>query len=167
MIWAKIKKAINSTLGTKNFKPLDKIIEDGFVEVKEKQNAIGETADSTLDALENGENEFSVKFANFVTSLFAQKLEFENPDAEKDERYVDLAKAGSGLYMIRIRDTEEYNDYVAFMYHHGLSTKSITVYSTPFNGYSDGKAAIGGRLYQGTDESMQVYKINISFNQEA
>lgn len=164
MSWSKIKKSINSTLGTSEFKPLDKIIEDGFNDVKNKQEDIQETADSTLEALTTGENNFITNYAKSVTSLFAEKLEFENPDAEKNERYVDLAKAGSGLYMIRIREKEKIEDYVAFMYHHGGTTKSITVYSTPFKGHSNGKSSTGGRLYQGTDERMEVYKINISFN---
>lgn len=34
MSWAKIKTTLNSTLGTKDSKPLDKIVEDGFNEMK-------------------------------------------------------------------------------------------------------------------------------------
>ena len=163
MIWAKIKKAINSTLGTKNFKPLDKIIEDGFVEVKEKQNAIGETANSTLEALTTGVNNYSVKFADSVKKLFAQRLEFENPEAEKDKRYVDLAKSGSGLYMIIISDTYHNTRLVSFLYYTGIVSSDIRYYSTPMKHYSDGKSVSNGRLYQGSDERMDVYKINLSF----
>lgn len=54
MFWSKIKKAINSTLGTSGFKPLDKIITDSFSEVVEKQNQI-------KNNLENGENAYEVK----------------------------------------------------------------------------------------------------------
>lgn len=55
MVWSKIKKAINSTLGTKDFKPLDKIVEDSFLEVVEKQNEM-------KNALETGDNNFIASF---------------------------------------------------------------------------------------------------------
>lgn len=54
MIWSKIKKAINSTLGTSGFKPLDKIITDSFSEVVRKQNQI-------KNNLESGKNDYEVK----------------------------------------------------------------------------------------------------------
>ena len=57
MVWSKIKKAINSTLGTSGFKPLDKIVEDSFSEVVARQNEF-------KDALETGNNNFIVNFAN-------------------------------------------------------------------------------------------------------
>lgn len=55
MVWSKIKKAINSTLGTSGFKPLDKIVEDSFLEVVEKQNEM-------KNALETGDNNFIASF---------------------------------------------------------------------------------------------------------
>lgn len=62
MIWSKIKKAINSTLGTSGFKPLDKIITDSFGEVVGKQNAM-------KTALESGENNFIVEFAKSSSNI--------------------------------------------------------------------------------------------------
>lgn len=55
MVWSKIKKAINSTLGTSGFKPLDKIVEDSFSEVVARQNEFKE-------ALETGNNNFIASF---------------------------------------------------------------------------------------------------------
>lgn len=62
MIWSKIKKAINSTLGTSGFKPLDKIITDSFGEVVEKQNEL-------KGALESGDNDFIVEFAKSSANI--------------------------------------------------------------------------------------------------
>lgn len=62
MIWSKIKKAINSTLGTSGFKPLDKIITDSFGEVVEKQNEL-------KGSLESGDNDFIVKFAKSSANI--------------------------------------------------------------------------------------------------
>lgn len=62
MIWSKIKKAINSTLGTSGFKPLDKIITDSFGEVVEKQNKL-------KGSLESGDNDFIVKFAKSSANI--------------------------------------------------------------------------------------------------
>lgn len=62
MIWSKIKKAINSTLGTSGFKPLDKIITDSFQAVVGKQNEM-------KTALESGENNFIVEFAKSSANI--------------------------------------------------------------------------------------------------
>ena len=62
MIWSKIKKAINSTLGTSGFKPLDKIITDSFGEVVGKQNEL-------KGALESGDNNFIVEFAKSSANI--------------------------------------------------------------------------------------------------
>lgn len=62
MAWSKIKKAINSTLGTSGFKPLDKIITDSFGEVVEKQNKL-------KGSLESGDNDFIVKFAKSSANI--------------------------------------------------------------------------------------------------
>lgn len=62
MVWSKIKKAINSTLGTSGFKPLDKIVEDSFSEVVARQNEI-------KNALESGENDFIVSFAKSSANI--------------------------------------------------------------------------------------------------
>lgn len=51
MVWSKIKKAINSTIGTSGFKPLDKIVDDSFSAVVSRQNEFKE-------ALETGNNNF-------------------------------------------------------------------------------------------------------------
>lgn len=62
MIWSKIKKAINSTLGTSGFKPLDKIITDSFSEIVKKQNEM-------KNALETGENNYIVEFAKGAANI--------------------------------------------------------------------------------------------------
>lgn len=54
MSWSKIKKAINSTLGTSDFKPLDKIISEAFEFIKTKLSKL-------TNSLTSGENEFKVK----------------------------------------------------------------------------------------------------------
>lgn len=64
MIWSKIKKAINSTLGTSGFKPLDKIITDSFRTVVDKQNEM-------KTALESGDNNFIVEFAKSSANIEA------------------------------------------------------------------------------------------------
>lgn len=56
MSWSKIKKAINSSLGTSNFKPLDKIIIEAFNYIKNKLSNL-------TSSLLSGENEFIVKRA--------------------------------------------------------------------------------------------------------
>lgn len=38
-MWAEIKKAINSTVGTKDFKPLDEIIKENSVKPAESSTA--------------------------------------------------------------------------------------------------------------------------------
>lgn len=83
MIWAKIKAALNSTLGTKDFKPLDKIIEDGFQEVSEIQNSIREAADTTLQNLKSGENDYIVKMSKMGATIVTGS-------------YVGTGKYGSG-----------------------------------------------------------------------
>lgn len=101
MIWAKIKAALNSTLGTKDFKPLDKIIDDGFKQVSEMQDAIRETADTTLEKLESGENEYSVKnavvaqSADIVTQYAFEKI-FESSNGVGEI----ALKEKQGLYLI-------------------------------------------------------------------
>ena len=62
MIWSKIKKAINSTLGTSGFKPLDEIITDSFQAVVDKQNEL-------KGALESGDNNFIVEFAKSSANI--------------------------------------------------------------------------------------------------
>lgn len=69
MFWSKIKAALNSTLGTSGFKPLDKIIEDGFGEVSKIQKDIKETADTTLQNLKSGENEYVVKMSKMGATI--------------------------------------------------------------------------------------------------
>jgi hypothetical protein len=54
MSWSKIKKSINSTLGTSDFKPLDKIILEAFEFIKTKLSKL-------TNSLTSGENEFKVK----------------------------------------------------------------------------------------------------------
>lgn len=54
MSWSKIKKSINSTLGTSDFKPLDKIISEAFEFIKTKLSKL-------TNSLTSGENEFKVK----------------------------------------------------------------------------------------------------------
>lgn len=67
MVWSKIKKAINSTLGTNNFKPLDKIVEESFNKVVEKQNEM-------KTALETGDNNYITGYvkngANIETGTY-------------------------------------------------------------------------------------------------
>lgn len=69
MSWARIKAALNSTLGTANFKPLNKIIEDGFQEVSKIQNSIKETADTTLRNLISGENDYIAKWSKMGANM--------------------------------------------------------------------------------------------------
>ena len=56
MAWSKIKRAINSTIGTDEFKPLDEIVRDSFDRVVTAQNEL-------KTSLETGENNFIVSSA--------------------------------------------------------------------------------------------------------
>ena len=62
-VWGEIKKALNSTLGTANFKPLDKIIEDaGFkpqLNVKLNERAIVTVTDGTTTYTQEGNGELT------------------------------------------------------------------------------------------------------------
>lgn len=105
MSWARIKAALNSTLGTANFKPLNKIIEDGFQKVSEIQANIKEIAITTLEKLESGENEYSVKnavvaqSADIVTQYAFEKI-FESSIGVRG-----IALNGKqGLYLIMHSD---------------------------------------------------------------
>lgn len=101
MSWARIKAALNSTLGTANFKPLNKIIEDGFQKVSEIQANIKEIAITTLEKLESGENEYSVKnavvaqSADIVTQYAFEKI-FESSNGVREI----ALKEKQGLYLI-------------------------------------------------------------------
>jgi hypothetical protein len=69
-----IKKALNNSLGTDGFKPLDAILNKGFEEVKALQRKIKQTADGTLEKLTNGENDFIASKAKAVDGYVFQKL---------------------------------------------------------------------------------------------
>ena len=70
MLWDKIKKAINSTIGTPNFKPLNEIVEDAFSTVTEKQNETQKSLKETQDSLRSGENEFIVAYAKSSCNVY-------------------------------------------------------------------------------------------------
>ena len=59
MSWSKIKNAINSTIGTEDFKPLDKLVGDAFDTIVSEQNSIKQK-------LSTGENDFYVDRAKNV-----------------------------------------------------------------------------------------------------
>ena len=105
MSWARIKAALNSTLGTANFKPLNKIIEDGFQKVSEIQANIKEIAITTLKKLESGENEYSVKnavvaqSADIVTQYAFEKI-FESSYGVREI----VLNGKQGLYLIMHSD---------------------------------------------------------------
>jgi hypothetical protein len=69
-----IKKALNNSLGTDGFKPLDVILNKGFEEVKALQRKIKQTADGTLEKLTNGKNDFITAKAKAVDGYVFQKL---------------------------------------------------------------------------------------------
>lgn len=69
MLWDKIKKAINSTIGTPNFKPLNEIVENAFSTVTEKHNETLENLSALQDQLISGENDFTVKYANTYKNM--------------------------------------------------------------------------------------------------
>lgn len=69
MLWDKIKKAINSTIGTPNFKPLNEIVEDSFSTVTEKQNETRGNLLALQDQLISGENDFTVQYANTYKNM--------------------------------------------------------------------------------------------------
>ena len=59
MGWSEIKHAINSSVGTENFKPLNEIVEDAFDTIIEEQNLMKQK-------LSTGENNFYVNRAKNV-----------------------------------------------------------------------------------------------------
>lgn len=134
MIWAKIKAALNSTLGTKDFKPLDKIIDDGFKQVSEMQDVIRETADTTLEKLESGENEYSVKnavvaqSADVVTKYAFEKI-YEGKDEPVDGIRTIRLKGRYGLFLV-MHSEERYIPIkemkTTFLYVPNISTTSDT-----------------------------------------
>ena len=64
MGWSEIKHAINSSVGTENFKPLNEIVEDAFNTIIGEQN-------SMRQKLSTGENDFIVSKAKSVeTNVF-------------------------------------------------------------------------------------------------
>ena len=70
MSWDKIKKAINSTVGTDAFKPLNEIVEDSFLKIVEKQNSTQKSLKETQDSLTSGENEFIVAYAKSSCNVY-------------------------------------------------------------------------------------------------
>lgn len=132
MIWSKIKKAINSTLGTSGFKPLDKIITDSFSEVVEKQNQI-------KNNLENGENDYEVeraRFSDFATNVLL-------PNDELNSEVVDLGtNMKYGVYVVTL-EFYDVNNNVETIRGQGvsvinLSKKMINIYGNIDDGYING-----------------------------
>ena len=166
MSWIKIKKAINSTLGTTNFKPLDQIINKGFDDVSAIQAQIKEKSDNTLDALESGENNFTANFAKSVTSLFAKKI--EDKDTSSFGYKFDLYESGEGLYMIIEKADSGQENYTHFLYYNGGKSKSVTWYSTSHYSSACGNhyVSVNNGVMEGeiNKTHMYVYKINISMD---
>ena len=134
MSWARIKAALNSTLGTANFKPLNKIIEDGFQKVSEIQANIKEIAITTLEKLKSGENEYSVKnavvaqSADVVTKYAFEKI-YEGKDEPVDGIRTIRLKGRYGLFLV-MHSEEHYIPIKAmrttFLYVPNISTTSDT-----------------------------------------
>lgn len=160
MIWDKIKKALNSSIGTEGFKPLDKIIETGFDEVKQKQDEIKNTADSTLLKLQTGNNEFKVAFAESVSSFIAAEIEVIKPEDERKSQYADLPQ--KGLYMITLYDSETHDNFVGFVYYGGVTSSSYTYYLTPMKNYQG--SVVNGRYNAPLGHDAKVYLINVVFD---
>lgn len=74
MIWAEIKSAINSTLGTKNFKPLDKIVEDALSK-DVYDGSITITGKLTIEI--NGQ-QYSANFGDTWISSGIASIDFES-----------------------------------------------------------------------------------------
>ena len=96
MSWTKIKKALNDSIGTKQFKPLNRILDDGFNAVKILQNEIKHTADNTLQKLESGENDFISAKAKAVDGYV-----FEDVTNWDEENKMQITQ--TGLYMCKIK----------------------------------------------------------------
>lgn len=87
MSWSKIKHAINSTLGTKNFKPLNEIVSEAFETIIGVQNSL-------KNALTTGNNNFYVSRAkNVDVDGFVGALEEYNTARSISGSYV-----GTGQY---------------------------------------------------------------------
>lgn len=117
MIWSKIKKAINSTLGTSGFKPLDKIITDSFSEVVSKQNEL-------KDDLTSGENEYIVsksKVSDFATTVLL-------PNEQKDDSIIDLGEDMQyGIYVVTLQSRfYDYHGNLAATYNQGTSIINLS-----------------------------------------
>lgn len=98
MIWSKIKKAINSTLGTSGFKPLDKIITDSFGEVVGKQNAM-------KTALESGDNNFIVEFAKSSANIEVGSYIGTGTCGEKNPNSLTFSFEPKFVHIIGVRTT--------------------------------------------------------------
>lgn len=84
MSWSKIKNAINSTIGTENFKPLDEIVGDAFNTIVSEQNSIKQK-------LSTGENDFYVYRAkNVDISGFLGVLEEYNAGKIATGSYIGI-----------------------------------------------------------------------------
>lgn len=117
MIWGKIKKAINSTLGTSGFKPLDKIITDSFSEVVGKQNEL-------KGDLTSGENEYIVsksKVSDFAAALLL-------PNEQKDGSVIDLGEDMQyGIYVVTLQSRDyDYHGNLAATYNQGTSIINLS-----------------------------------------
>lgn len=135
MIWSKIKKAINSTIGTSGFKPLDKIITDSFSEVVRKQNQI-------KNNLENGENDYEVeraRFSDFATNVLL-------PNDELNSKTVNLgADMTHGIYVVTLEIYSVGSNNAETILGQGvsvinLSKKMIDIYDNTSDGRISGSA---------------------------
>lgn len=117
MIWSKIKKAINSTIGTSEFKPLDKIVIDSFSKVIQSLNEI-------KNKLTSGKNEYIVsksKISEFATTVLL-------PNEQKDGSVIDLGEDMQyGIYVVTLQSrVYDYHGNLAATYNQGTSIINLS-----------------------------------------
>lgn len=117
MIWSKIKRAINSTIGTSEFKPLDKIVIDSFSKVIQSLNEI-------KNKLTSGKNEYIVsksKISEFATTVLL-------PNEQKDGSVIDLGEDMQyGIYVVTLQSrTYDYHGNLAATYNQGTSIINLS-----------------------------------------
>lgn len=157
MSWSKIKKALNNSLGTDNFEPLDVILNNGFKEVKALQREIKQTADGTLEKLTNGENDYITAKAKAVDGYV-----FEDVTNWDEDDKMQITQ--TGLYMCKIKANSSRSERtLAFFF---IDDLNGDYHSTPiFDPKSDYKISYmtikDGILSMYGFRNVRVYRLNI------